>query len=146
MGRRKTQRKRNCLCCRKEFSYHVHREAEAKFCSRECYVSHRTRPAIERARYAINETGCWVWTGYVSPDGYGRIGKANGSKVAHRVIYEEMVGTIPAGFILDHICRNRKCINPKHLRPVTVGQNNHLGKVMRAVFAWRGTPDPSAVA
>ena len=67
------------------------------------------------------ETGCWVWTGAVQSNGYGRFREnGRGSKVlmAHRFAYEALVGPIPAGWDLDHKCRNRACVNPKHHTPM----------------------------
>jgi hypothetical protein len=64
---------------------------------------------------------CWNWTGALD-NGYGRFqGGPRGSKVhrAHRLAYELLVGPIPEGLVLDHLCRNRRCVNPDHLEPVT---------------------------
>ena len=66
---------------------------------------------------------CWNWTAALS-GGYGVI-RINKKKVyAHRFAYEALVGDIPGGHQLDHICHNRQCVNPGHLRPVTQKQNN----------------------
>jgi hypothetical protein len=67
--------------------------------------------------------GCWEWTYAVASSGYGRDNK----KWAHRAVYEEFVGTIPVGLQLDHTCRNRKCVRPSHLEPVTPGENVRRG-------------------
>lgn len=65
------------------------------------------------------ETGCWEWRAVRDSHGYGSI-KVNGThRGAHRVSYELLVGPIPAGLELDHLCRVRHCINPAHLEPVT---------------------------
>lgn len=64
--------------------------------------------------------GCWVWTGHISSNGYG---KAMGGKYAHRLIFEALNSPIPAGLDLDHLCRNRSCVNPSHLEPVTRSVN-----------------------
>lgn len=78
----------------------------------------------------INKTdACWLWTGKPTPLGYGSI-RINGRDVrAHRFSYEKYVGKIPEGMEIDHICRNRICVNPKHLRAATRKQNieNHTG-------------------
>lgn len=72
-------------------------------------------------------TGCLLWCGVVKKNGYGTIGvKVDGrwqTKHAHRVAYEATVGPIDPGFDLDHKCRNRACINPDHLEPVTRSVN-----------------------
>ncbi|WP_331756166.1 HNH endonuclease (plasmid) [Streptomyces sp. NBC_01590] len=65
------------------------------------------------------EGECWLWTGYMRPDGYG---KARGRQ-AHRVVYELLVGPIGEGLELDHLCRRVACVNPVHLEPVTRLEN-----------------------
>lgn len=73
------------------------------------------------------DTGCWLWTGHVKKNGYGSMAiKDRGAwktKVAHRLWFEVAVGPIPAGLDLDHLCRNRRCVNPDHLEPVTRSEN-----------------------
>lgn len=66
--------------------------------------------------------GCWEWTGVLSA-GYGQIWLDGRMQGAHRVLYEIMVGPIPDGLQIDHLCRNRKCIRPGHLEPVTGSEN-----------------------
>jgi len=68
---------------------------------------------------------CWVWTACLAY-GYGKLtdgGKHGVSLSAHRVSYELLVGTIPDGLELDHLCRVRACVNPFHLEPVTRAEN-----------------------
>jgi hypothetical protein len=75
----------------------------------------------------VNKGGadeCWPWTGAKNPDGYGRfaaVGRVLFS--AHRVSYELAGRRIPSGMVVDHICRNRGCVNPAHLRAITHGRN-----------------------
>lgn len=65
------------------------------------------------------ENGCWNWTKAKDKDGYG-ITSINGKSYrAHRVFYELYKEKIKSGFVIDHVCRNRSCVNPEHLREVT---------------------------
>lgn len=70
------------------------------------------------------EEGCWNWTAAKFRNGYGMLGrKDGGTKIAHRISYELNIGQIPAGFVIDHVCHNRACVRPSHLRAVTQKQN-----------------------
>lgn len=84
-----------------------------------------SRPTFEErlwSRITIAD-GCWEWT-HSKQRGYGWIGKGNGRHVfAHRVVYELFRGPVPAGKQLDHLCRNRACVNPEHLDVVTARVN-----------------------
>ena len=68
-------------------------------------------------------TPCWLWTAYLDPEGYGRLFYVDAQHYAHRISYEMLVGPIPIGLTIDHLCRVRHCVNPLHLEPVTRGQN-----------------------
>ena len=73
--------------------------------------------------YIIDESGCWLWQGAKDPKGYG-MARHNGKVCrAYRVIYEELVGLIPEGLEIDHLCRVHACVNPEHLEPVTHREN-----------------------
>lgn len=73
--------------------------------------------------YVVDDAGCWVWQRSTWRNGYGRL-KRDGKWVqAYRVYYERHVGPIPKGLTLDHLCRNRLCVNPTHLEPVTREEN-----------------------
>lgn len=63
--------------------------------------------------------GCWQWTGYLLPNGYARVSVNGERQYAHRAVYEAVNGPIPAGLVIDHLCRNRGCANPDHLEAVT---------------------------
>lgn len=65
------------------------------------------------------DTGCWNWTGAINKDGYGQIGLGDEIVGAHRASWRMFVGSVPEGMELDHICRNRVCVNYQHLRIVT---------------------------
>lgn len=70
-----------------------------------------------------NGTPCWVWTGDTQRGGYGRVWFDGGTKLTHRVIYELLLGPIPKGLCIDHLCRNRVCCNPGHMEVVTYSEN-----------------------
>lgn len=74
--------------------------------------------------------GCWLWTAGLDRHGYGRLGVARGlpSVRAHRLAYEMLVSPIPEGMQLDHLCRNRACVNPAHLEPVPQRENIRRGE------------------
>lgn len=70
---------------------------------------------------------CWTWMGERNRGGYGRA-RIDGKKtVAHRLAYVALVGAVPSGKQLDHLCRNRACVNPRHLEPVSASVNAKRG-------------------
>lgn len=78
------------------------------------------RTAQERFWEKVNKTqGCWFWTSALFTEGYGQFWFENRLQPAHRVSYEWLVGAVPVGLEIDHLCRVRSCVNPKHLEPVT---------------------------
>lgn len=84
---------------------------------------------IERfnAKWGLTLDGCWQWTAAASPTGYGHFWNGERVVAAHRWAYEYFVGPIPEGLEIDHLCRNRSCVNPQHLDPVL-----HVANVRRS--------------
>lgn len=87
-------------------------------------------------KFKVSEAGCWEWIAALDPNGYGRFGMPGATradwrmKLAHRVSYETFAGPIPEGLDLDHLCRNRSCVNPEHLEPVTRSENLRRSPLM----------------
>jgi|ETNvirome_6_1000_1030641.scaffolds.fasta_scaffold117797_1 hypothetical protein len=82
----------------------------------------------ERFWSKVNKTAeCWLWLGAKDAEGYGAFrGRKDGSRGnvrAHRYAYEAVVGPIPVGLVIDHLCRNTSCVQPTHLEPVTTQVN-----------------------
>jgi len=75
-------------------------------------------------KYFIAPDGCWMWTGGVTGHGYGAFWVGGRTLGAHRISYELYVGKIPDGLHLDHLCKQTLCVNPYHLEPVTLAENN----------------------
>lgn len=94
----------------------------------------------ERRGYIVDEaSGCWNFAGHISRIGRAgsvRLTLADGSSKfvsAYRYYYEQARGPIPSGLVLDHVCRNPRCVNPAHLEPVTQAENLRRGRVARGV-------------
>lgn len=66
----------------------------------------------------LDPDDCWVWQGTILKRGYGRIMRFGKQLHAHRMVWELLVGPLPKDLVLDHLCRNRACVNPDHLEPV----------------------------
>ncbi len=75
-------------------------------------------------RYVERDGDCWIWTGQTK-QGYGKYG----GKVAHRESYKRLIGPIPDGLELDHVCRTPACVNPNHLQPVSRQENRRRAYV-----------------
>lgn len=72
----------------------------------------------------VDKSGhCWIWQGYTTDEGYGRVGVNGKLVLAHRFAYADKVGPIPDGRLIDHRCMTRACVRPDHLRVATHSEN-----------------------
>jgi hypothetical protein len=82
---------------------------------------------------------CWEWRGKPSQYGYGRARVDTQLWLAHRWVWTVLVGPIPEGMTLDHLCRNHICVNPDHLEVVTLAENKRRGYSPPAINARKAT-------
>lgn len=112
-----------------------------------------TDEQMDRFWAKVVPTGfCWEWTGGKNGQGYGSFSAHRTTFRAHRMSYEALVGPIPEGLVIDHLCRNPSCVNPDHLEPVTVRVNTLRGHSPRIAaelfskeFCVRGHAMPALV-
>ena len=137
--RAKARPPRICRACGGVFTP---KRSDAFHCSSNCARTTRARrqgkePLLspqERLANGLEEdkqTGCWEWQRGKLASGYGSIAVDGKRKVTHRYTWEVVVGEIPEGAQIDHLCRNRLCCRPSHLEPVTQQENlarNHITK------------------
>lgn len=83
-------------------------------------------------------SGCWGWTGRIDRYGYAQYSERGQMVGAHRVSYTALCGPIPTGLQVDHLCRNRACVNPDHLEPVTQLENARRGAAARKTHCVNG--------
>lgn len=88
-----------------------------------------TREEFLNSRISEEDSGCWHWHGEVTRNGYGRVKWGGKRYLTYRLIYEMIKGPVPEGLQLDHLCRNRLCVNPEHLEPVTISENIRRGEM-----------------
>jgi hypothetical protein len=99
------------------------------------------RPATVRRFWSTvtpdESSGCWKWTGRLDKSGYGRF---DHGRLTHRVAYELLIGPIPEGLVIDHLCRVRACVNPSHMEPVTQATNVERGSRAQQTHCLHGHP------
>ena len=84
------------------------------------------------AKYVISDE-CWLWKASKLKSGYGLFTDENGKTVtAHRWSFQHFHGAIPQGLVIDHICRNPSCVNPKHLQAITQSNNIQRSLLVKA--------------
>ena len=90
-------------------------------------------PIIERilGRIGISDTGCWIWQGAKTAQGYGALNIDGKIRLVHRLTSEHYNGPVPEGLQIDHLCMVRSCCNPDHLEAVTSAENNKRARLSR---------------
>jgi hypothetical protein len=111
------------------------RNTRCKPCSVAANVKTVAQRWAIKVQLPTDPGGCWEWVGGKNGAcyGYGHIWIKDKWLKAHRVGYEMFVGPIPRGLELDHLCRNRACVNPSHLEPVSRRTNNNRGRSQSAL-------------
>lgn len=116
-----------------------HRPGESSHCHYSLVSEPDPGSLVDRfmKKVVAHSDGCWIWTGATVRDKYGEF-KTPDKKApvyAHRWSYEQFIGPIPEGLTIDHLCRNTRCVNPKHLEPVTLAENLSRGNGVGARHA-----------
>lgn len=93
---------------------------------------------IEPALYGFEGTPCWPWPNRLDNNGYGHARSNGVQTTAHRVVYVHLIGPFDEVLDMDHLCRNRDCVNPLHLEPVTHKVNMERGMKAQATHCLRG--------
>jgi hypothetical protein len=94
---------------------------------------HQSKQRKNLERYKVTNTGfetpCWLWTGPIDVQGYGKHGGR--SQVAHKAVYESIRGTVQRGLFLHHKCEQKSCVNPDHLEPLSRSEHMREHALMR---------------
>lgn len=91
------------------------------------------KPVRDRFMEKVKVAGeCWLWQSSLDHKGYGRFYVDGRNTLAHRWIYEQDKGAVPAGLVIDHLCRTRHCVNPAHMEVVTSQTNTLRGETIAA--------------
>lgn len=83
----------------------------------------KTKTIQDHIDNIIKDNGCWIWQGSVDSRGYGQLKSQGITWRAHRFFYVSLVNKIPPNYQIDHLCKNKLCVNPEHLEPVTQFEN-----------------------
>lgn len=106
---------KTCQNCETSFKLKPFRAERARFCSRQCRSSVSLSQMLKIIGYDLSPSGCWLWRGFITKYGYGRVGHAGKYRQAHRASWEVHREPIPDGMDVLHECDVRSCINPDHL-------------------------------
>lgn len=105
----------------------------------------RVRRVLREAIVRDKTTGCWTWLWFCEGNGYPRLQwggprRAGSEQYAHRIVFRAFFGEIPEGLEIDHLCRDRSCVNPRHLELVTRLENVQRGGNSIKTVCHRGHP------